>query len=124
MDEPALDADVAPQDVAHAGGKHKQASRHIRLPDDRHTLPLWAGLHSAHPAGDEAYGLGQFGPHRRDEVVVEDAVMAGSRAVEHSPLAHVDDLVECRGRRGKTVEEADPAQLVDLVAGDFLDTEL
>ncbi|WP_245460523.1 hypothetical protein, partial [Mesorhizobium sp. M1A.F.Ca.IN.020.04.1.1] len=76
MDEPALDADVAPQDVAHAGGKHKQASRHIRLPDDRYTLPLRPGFHRAHPAGDEANGLGQFGPHRRDEVVVNNAVMA------------------------------------------------
>ncbi|KUM28764.1 hypothetical protein AU467_00230 [Mesorhizobium loti] len=94
MDEPALDTDVAPQDISHARGEHEQASRHVRLADDRHALPLGPRLHRAHPAGHEAHVFGQFGSHRRDEVVVENAVVAGTRAVEHATLAHVDDLVE------------------------------
>ncbi len=44
--------------------------------------------------------------------------------IEHAASANIDDLVErCRGC-GKTVQKADPTQCLDLVAGDFLDTEL
>ncbi len=58
MDEAALDAEIAPQDVAHAGGQHEQARRHVLLADDRYALAVRPGLQGADPAGDEAHALG------------------------------------------------------------------
>ena len=123
MNEMALDAEVALQNVAHAGGQHEQPGRHVVMVEDRHALAVRSGLQPVDAAGDEANASRQFGAHGGNEIIVEDAVVACAGAIEEAALADVDDLVEGHGCRRKPVQKAKPAQFFDLVAADFLDTE-
>ena len=123
MDEPAFDAEVALEYVAHPRGEHEKPRGHISVSEDRHALAVRAGLDAADPAGNEAHRPGQLSAHGTDEVIVENAVVPRMRAVEDAPVAHVDDLVECHGRIAERAEKTKTAQFFDLIAGDLLDPE-
>ena len=120
----AHDPEPAAQRSEHAGRDHDQPRFDDGIVGQNDLRALGIGSDVDRLPDHERRRTRELGPNDVDEILVEDPVMRRVGAVDDPAVTGIDHLLEPRRRRGDAIEQPEPAQQLDLLAGELLDPEL
>ena len=121
----ALDAELVAEAYAQAIGQHHQPRRDDLAIGQRELLPFRTGRDVGHLSVDELGGGHDFRPHRADQRVVHDAVLAARLLVEQVAESRDPVFAVIGGRAGHRIGDSGLVEAAELLAAaDFLDAEV